>query len=91
MSRRTAFESFYTPNSVAVIGATDREGTVGRTVVANLCNGKFQGRVYAVNPKRSEILGLRCYANIAAVPEKVDLVVDRDAGADGSWCDPRVR
>ncbi len=75
MSRRTAFESFYTPNSVAVIGASDRDGTVGRTVVANLCNGKFQGRVYAVNPKRSEILGLRCYANIAAVPEKVDLVV----------------
>ncbi|MGA8767939.1 MAG: CoA-binding protein, partial [Candidatus Acidiferrales bacterium] len=75
MSRRTAFESFYTPNSVAVIGASDRDGTVGRTVVANLCNGRFQGRVYAVNPKRSEILGLRCYANIAAVPEKVDLVV----------------
>ena len=75
MSRRTAFEAFYTPKSVAVIGATNRDGTVGRTVVANLCNGKFQGTVYPVNPKRSEVLGLRCYPNIPAVPERVDLVV----------------
>jgi acetyltransferase len=75
MTRRTALDSFFVPRSVAVIGATDREGTVGRTVVANLSNGQFQGKVYAVNPKRSEVLGLRCYANIAAVPEKVDLAV----------------
>ncbi len=75
MIRRTALDAFFAPTSLAVIGATDREGTVGRTLVSNLCNGKFEGKVYAVNPNRTAVLGLRCYANIAAVPQKVDLAV----------------
>lgn len=53
---RTALECFFAPNSVAVIGATDRLGSVGRTVVSNLCNGKFPGKVYAVNRRGSESL-----------------------------------
>jgi acetyltransferase len=72
---RTALECFFSPNSVAVIGATDHPSSVGRTVVSNLRNGKFAGKVYAVNPNRSEVLGLPCYANIGAVPEKVDLAM----------------
>ncbi|HLJ40646.1 MAG TPA: bifunctional acetate--CoA ligase family protein/GNAT family N-acetyltransferase [Candidatus Acidoferrales bacterium] len=72
---RTALECFFSPNSVAVIGATDRPGSVGRTVVSNLRNGRFPGKVYAVNPNRSEVLGLPCHANIGAVPEKVDLAM----------------
>ncbi|MGH9732689.1 MAG: acetate--CoA ligase family protein, partial [Candidatus Acidiferrales bacterium] len=72
---RTALECFFSPNSVAVIGATDHPCSVGRTVVSNLRNGKFPGKVYAVNPKRTEVLGLPCYANIGAVPEKVDLAM----------------
>jgi acetyltransferase len=68
-------ECSFSPKSVAVIGATDREGSVGRTVLANLGNGKFLGKVYAVNPHRGEVLGLPCYANIGAVPEKIDLAV----------------
>jgi acetyltransferase len=75
MTGRLALEYFFAPKSVAVIGATDREGSVGRTVLANLINGKFQGKVYGVNPHRSEVLGHPCHANIAAVPEKVDLAV----------------
>lgn len=72
---RTALECFFAPNSVAVIGATDRPGSVGRTVLSNLRNGKFPGKVYAVNPNRTQVLGLPCYANIGAVEEKVDLAV----------------
>ena len=75
MTGRLPLECFFAPKSVAVIGATDRDGSVGRTVLANLRNGKFQGRVYAVNPHRAEVLGLSCYANIGAVPEKIDLAV----------------
>lgn len=75
MSGRTALECFFSPNSVAVIGATDHLSSVGRTVVSNLRNGTFPGKVYAVNPHRTEILGLPCYANIGAVPEKVDLAM----------------
>ena len=65
----------FSPKSVAVIGATDREGTVGRTVLENLCTGTFHGKVYAVNPKRTEVLGRRAYAKISDIPEKVDLAV----------------
>lgn len=72
---RTALECFFAPNSVAVIGATDRPGSVGRTVLSNLHNGKFPGKVYAVNPNRTQVLGLPCYANIGAVEEKVDVAV----------------
>ena len=75
MTARTALNSFFTPKSVALIGATDREGSVGRTILFNLTGGKFPGKVYAVNPHRSEVLGVRCHASIAAVPEQVDLAI----------------
>lgn len=75
ISERTALESFFAPKSVAVIGATDREGSVGRTVVANLVQGSYQGRVYPVNRKHSKLFGVRCYSNPKSLPEPVDLAV----------------
>lgn len=75
MSGRSALESFFRPNSIVVIGATDREQSVGRTVLVNLGRGKFHGKVYAVNPNRTEVLGFPCYPNIGTVPEKADLAV----------------
>jgi acetyltransferase len=70
-----ALQSFFVPTSVAVIGATDRDGSVGRTVLANLLSGSFHGRVYAINPARKAVLGIPCYPNITGVPETVDLAV----------------
>ena len=75
LENRSALQSLFSPKSVAVIGATDREGTVGRTVLENLSSGAYRGQVYAVNPKRTEVLGLRCYTKIGDVAEKVDLAV----------------
>lgn len=74
-SERTALESFFRPASIAVIGATDREHSLGRTVLANLIQGSFQGRVYPVNRKHSNLLGIRCYPNPRDLPEPVDLAV----------------
>ena len=74
-SERTALESFFRPASIAVIGATDREHSLGRTVVANLVQGSYQGRVYPVNRKHSTLLGTRCYPNLKDLPEPVDLAV----------------
>jgi len=74
-SHRAAFESMFSPRSVAVIGATDREGSVGRTLLLNLRNSLFAGKVFAINPKRTELLGQTCYANVAAVPEVIDLAM----------------
>src|SRR5579859_7135327 len=67
--------SFFSPSSVALIGATDREGSVGCTVLRNLLQVGYKGRVFAVNPRRKEINGLPCYAAIGAVPEAVELAV----------------
>lgn len=75
MSRQSALTCMFAPQSIAVIGATAREGSVGRTVVSNLEEGSCRERLYLVNPKHSELLGRRCYPDIASLPEKVDLAV----------------
>jgi acetyltransferase len=60
---------------VAVIGASDRAGSVGRTVLSNLLTGGFRGPVYAVNAKRATVLDQPAYPTIGAIPEPVDLAV----------------
>jgi acetyltransferase len=71
----SAFDALFAPQTVALIGATDRAASVGRTVLENLRPGLFPGTLYAVNPHRSNILGVPAYPSIAAVPGKVDLAV----------------
>ena len=68
-------DAMFAPSSVAVIGATSRPGTVGRTVLENLLRGSFQGKVYAVNAKHEEVLGLKAYKSIRDIPHPVDLAV----------------
>lgn len=68
-------DSIFSPNTVAVIGASEREGSVGRTVFWNLLKSPFGGLVYPVNPSRRNILGVRCYPSIGEIPDKVDLAV----------------
>jgi len=65
---------FFSPASVAVVGATDRAESVGHTVLRNLLRG-YKGRVYAVNPGRTKACGIPCYASVCALPEAVDLVL----------------
>jgi acetyltransferase len=71
----TPIEVFFNPRSVAVIGATGRQASVGRAVLANLMTSTFGGTVYPVNPKHESVLGLTSYATIGAVPGRVDLAV----------------
>ncbi|HEV3481840.1 MAG TPA: bifunctional acetate--CoA ligase family protein/GNAT family N-acetyltransferase [Candidatus Acidoferrales bacterium] len=73
--KATSLDSVFAPRSVAVIGATDREGSVGRATLLNLKNSSFRGKVYPVNSRHSEILGLRSYASIREVPDVLDLAV----------------
>ena len=73
---------FFSPRSVAVIGATDREGSVGRTLLWNLVTNPFGGTVFPVNSGRSSVLGIQCYPAVGSLPERVDLaVVVTPAGA----------
>jgi acetyltransferase len=75
MNQRSSLESMFLPHSVAVIGATDRPGSVARTLLLNLIQEKFPGSILPVNPKHTEIMGLRCYPSIAAAPGHIDLAV----------------
>src|ERR1039458_4609641 len=66
---------FFSPKTVAVIGATENQNTVGRTLLWNLVTSPFGGTVYPVNPKRPSVLGVRAYKSITDIPEQVDLAV----------------
>src|SRR5215831_12224992 len=65
---------FY-PRTVAVIGATEKPASVGRTVLRNLMDQPSGATIFPVNPTRPNVLGIRCYANVAAIGETVDLAV----------------
>jgi acetyltransferase len=68
-------DSIFLPKSVAVVGATEKVGSVGRTVLWNLMNTPFGGPIYPVNPTRPSVLGIKAYPKLASLPEKPDLVV----------------
>ncbi len=72
---RAGLDSLFLPRSVAVIGATDREGTVGRSVLSNLLQSKFPLKVYAVNPTHGEVLGIKAHKQIADIAGGVDLAL----------------
>ncbi|WP_271255008.1 bifunctional acetate--CoA ligase family protein/GNAT family N-acetyltransferase [Pseudanabaena sp. Chao 1811] len=73
--QRHPLDCIFRPRSVAVIGASEREGSVGRTLLWNLIRSPFGGTVFPVNPQRHSVLGIKSYADIASVPDVVDLAV----------------
>ncbi len=73
--RERPLQSFFAPKAVAVIGASEDPGSVGRTILWNLVSSPFGGMVFPVNPRRPSVLGIKAYPNIASVPEEVDLAV----------------
>jgi acetyltransferase len=66
---------FFSPRTVAVLGATESAGSMGRTVLWNLVTNPFGGTVFPVNPEQSSVLGIKAYPSIGTVPEKVELAV----------------
>jgi acetyltransferase len=63
------------PRTVAVIGATEKPASVGRTVLRNLLEQPSGATIFPVNPGRANVLGIRCYPSIAAIGEPVDLAI----------------
>jgi len=63
------------PKSVAVVGASDRKGALGATLLNNLVQYEFAGDIYPVNPKRDELLGLKVYHSVDELPEGIDCAV----------------
>ncbi len=74
-TKRQPLEVFFSPQTVAVIGATEKPGSVGRTILWNLISSPFGGTVYPVNPKRPNVLGVKAYPSVTELPEAPDLAV----------------
>ena len=72
---RDSLRAIFSPRSVAVIGATEKDGHVGRTVLWNLISNPFGGTVYPINKRHRQVLGIKAYADVASLPEPVDLAV----------------
>ena len=68
-------EPFYCPTSVAVIGASQDETKLGHAVLKNLLECGYQGKVYPINTKGGEILGVQAYPSVLEVPSDVELAV----------------
>ena len=68
-------DAIFKPNNVALIGASERAGSVSRTILLNLLVTPFGGGVFPVNPSRDKVLGIKAYKSISAIPEQVDLAI----------------
>ncbi len=67
--------SIFYPKTMAIIGASRQQGSVGQALLANIIDSRFQGIVYPVNPRAKGILGIKCYARVMDIPDEVDLAV----------------
>ncbi|MEW6502603.1 MAG: acetate--CoA ligase family protein [Chloroflexota bacterium] len=70
-----ALNGLLRPSKIAVVGASATPGKIGYTVVKNLIEGGYQGKIYPVNPSATEILGLKVYPSIRDIPEEIDAAI----------------
>jgi acetyl coenzyme A synthetase (ADP forming)-like protein len=75
LPKKTSLKPFFDPKTVAIIGASREPHKLGNIIFTNFINSGFKGKVYPINPKAEEIAGVKCYPNIEAVPESIDLAV----------------
>ncbi len=68
-------DPFFKPKNIAILGATEAPGTVGRTTLWNLISSPFGGAVFPVNPKRESVLGIKAYKSVKEIPAEIDLAV----------------
>ena len=67
--------ALFTPQNIALFGASDRENSVGGVVYRNLISSGFEGQIYAINPKHKHVQGQKAYPSLSSVPNVVDLAV----------------
>ena len=70
-----SIERFFNPRSVAIIGASRRQDTIGQVLVRNLVTADFTGRVYVVNPNAAAVSGMPAYDTVADIPDDVDVAI----------------
>lgn len=68
-------DAIFSPETIAVIGASTQKGKVGHDIFANILSGGYTGTLYPVNPKAKSVLSVKCYTSIAAIPDPIDLAM----------------
>lgn len=68
-------EVLFSPRSIAIIGASTKEGSVGHSVTKNILDHGYSGKVYPINPKTDTLFNLPCYSNISLITEDIDLAI----------------
>ncbi|MHA2253658.1 MAG: CoA-binding protein, partial [Candidatus Kariarchaeaceae archaeon] len=68
-------EAMFSPNSIAVVGASRKPESIGRAILKNIIDFGFEGTVYPVNPRASSVTSIKCYPNLSAIHEPIDLVI----------------
>jgi acetyl coenzyme A synthetase (ADP forming)-like protein len=71
----SSLRPFFRPRAIAVIGASNRPGTIGARLVQAVLRGGYRGKVYPVNPHVEEVAGLRAFRSVRDIPEKLDLAI----------------
>jgi len=68
-------QKLFDPKSIAVIGASNEQGSIGLSLMKNLVGSGYKGTVYPVNPNRKNVFGIRCYKSVLTLPEEIDLAI----------------
>ena len=63
------------PRSVGIIGASEREASLGNVLMRNMLEAGYKGKLFAINPKHEKVHGVICYKSVEDVPQRLDLVV----------------
>ncbi|MHC1591883.1 MAG: acetate--CoA ligase alpha subunit [Candidatus Helarchaeales archaeon] len=74
-TNESSLDFFFRPKSVAVVGASNKKGKVGHSVIRNLIEDGYKGKIFPVNIKEKEIMGLKCYSSILDIEESIDICV----------------
>jgi len=70
-----SIKDFFTPKSVAIIGASSHPDKIGFAIVKNILDGRYGGKIYPINPDCDNLLGLKCFPNVGAVKDGIDLAI----------------
>ncbi len=70
-----SIEALFNPRSIAIIGASRHPGKIGYTILKNIIEYGYKGKIYPINPKADEILGIKAYKSILEVPDEVDMAI----------------
>ncbi|HEX2546745.1 MAG TPA: acetate--CoA ligase family protein [Ramlibacter sp.] len=71
----TSMKRIMQPKAVAVVGASNEAGKIGNSVMKNLINGGYKGKIYPINPKDAEVMGVKAYKSVKDVPDEIDTAV----------------